>query len=228
MGRYVKSFGLYEAEKFAGESLNERNESFSTDWADFEVKGKKLIVDFKDLDSWDSTMYGGGKGKRAAFQDIKAAAEHSNDPLLDDIETAAEQFSSSQPTFGINWDKPIRLTNGGKSLEFILESESVNEGFFAIAGGIILAVLGLKVLKSIAKKVLIKVGSNIDVKPEKLIRLVDTIQEEAILNGGLKGKSILVLHQWANDLKEKINNGTIKTIGEIRDSIDPAAKEMFT
>ncbi len=56
MGRYVKSFGLYEAEKFAGESLNERNESFSTDWADFEVKGKKLIVDFKDLDSWDSTM----------------------------------------------------------------------------------------------------------------------------------------------------------------------------
>lgn len=113
--RYVKNFSLYE------KALVNIAEGKSYDVPEFghlSVQGKKLKVEFYNLDDWDSSMYGGGTGHRQAMKDIAAAAKGENDPLLDDIESHLENGRLGS----INWDKPIKLADKGSSLEFVLES----------------------------------------------------------------------------------------------------------
>jgi len=120
MSKYIKSFSVYEQENQSNK-LDHINEAKSYDVPEFghlSVSGKKLKVEFYNLDDWDSSMYGGGKGHKQAMKDIKLAAAGSNDPLLDTIETHLDNSSLGK----INWDKPIKLTDKGSAIEFVLES----------------------------------------------------------------------------------------------------------
>jgi hypothetical protein len=122
----MKHVQLFES--FINESYNRSVNEAAYDVPDFgylSVNGKTLKVEFYNLDDWDSSMYyGGGRGRRQALKDIKLAAKKDNDPLLDEIETRLDDSGLGE----INWDKPIKVTDGGESLEFVLESKtSVNE-----------------------------------------------------------------------------------------------------
>jgi len=103
------------------ESINEGNVYDVPEFAHLSKSGKKLTVEFYNLDDWDSSMYGGGKGHKQAMKDIKMASKGENDPLLDDI----EMHLGTSGLGDINWDKPIKVKDGGSSLEFVIES--VNE-----------------------------------------------------------------------------------------------------
>lgn len=216
MKRYIKPFSLYESETL----INEAKVYDVPEFGNLSVSGKKLKVEFYNLDDWDSSMYGGGKGHKQAMKDIKMASKGENDPLLDDI----EMHLGTSGLGNINWDKPMKLTDGGSSIEFVLESEKVDEGFIAIAGGIIMAVLGLKILKAIAKGVLRGIGMNVKVSPEKLKEVVDKIQKETIMSGGITGADLLTMTAWSKELKQKIDAGQITTLKEIRNDIDSTSK----
>ena len=293
MKRYIKPFSLYESENI----INEDKVYDVPEFGHLSVSGKKLKVEFYNLDDWDSSMYGGGTGHRQAMEDIKLAAKGDNDPLLDTIEKHLETSGLGN----INWDKPAKLTDGGSTIEFVLESlvteadnnaglyyevakkvlkknrikvhparidsllnklnadgflaydqmsmkdaekdilsaieasgndieiyinedERVDEGFIAIAGGIIMAVLGLKILKAIAKGVLRGIGMNIKVSPEKLKDVVSKIQTETLKSGGLQGSDILAMTAWTRELNQKIDSGQITTLKQIRDDIDATSK----
>jgi len=108
--------------------MNQLNEGKTYDvpeFGHFSVKGKKLKLEFYNLEDWDSSLYYGpnAKGHKQAMKDIKLCTTGNNDPLLDDI----EMHLSNSGLGEINWDKPMKLTDGGSSIEFMLESLSVNE-----------------------------------------------------------------------------------------------------
>jgi hypothetical protein len=151
--KYMKSFRLYESEQNANvESLNEANKGFSTGWADFEIKGKKLVVEFTDMDGWDTSSYGGGRGHAQAIKDIKMASKFENDILLDDIE---QELESKGITDSINWDKAPKIVANGEGLEFVLESidEVLQEGFGPDDYGNLYYEVAKKVLKSKRSKI---------------------------------------------------------------------------
>lgn len=70
------------------------------------VKGKKLIVFFYDLDDWDSSGVGGGRGEAQAFKDIELVTTNENDPLVDQIYQEMENRG-----YEIDHTKKIKLKN---------------------------------------------------------------------------------------------------------------------
>ena len=351
MSKYIKSFSVYEQENQSNK-LDHINEAKSYDVPEFghlSVSGKKLKVEFYNLDDWDSSMYGGGKGHKQAMKDIKLAAAGSNDPLLDTIETHLDNSSLGK----INWDKPIKLTDKGSAIEFVLESlvteaaitvtkkmwdkdwslggrmsakeydekwekrenallsvfkdpddaakwiesnyddlppqashmellegldegamselhllakeakdekdflkkaeefvkskgakfnglenmfkelysdmknESMNEGALAIGGGIILALLGLRLLKAIAKGILGRIGGSITVKPERLKEIVSKMVEDTVLiatkKGNMGGNDMLALVSWKKGIFDKIDSGEITRLKDLGAYVDKSA-----
>lgn len=346
MSKYIKSFSVYEQENQSNE-LEPINEAKSYDVPEFghiSVNGKKLKVEFYNLDDWDSSMYGGGKGHKQAMKDIKLAAAGTNDPLLDAIETHLDNSGLGK----INWDKPIKLADQGSAIEFVLESlvteaaikvtkkmwdkdwalkgtnqgiednatkrenallsvfkdpddaekwiesnyddlppqashmelwegldegamselhllakeakderdflkkaeefvkskgakfnglenmfkelysdmknESMNEGVLAIGGGIILALLGLRLLKAIAKGILGRIGGSITIKPERLKEIVSKMVEDTVLiatkKGNMGGTDMLALVSWKKGIFAKIDGGEITKLKDLSAYID--------
>lgn len=219
MRKYVKPFSLYEKAKSNDSFIHEGKSYDIPEFGSLSVNGKKLKVEFYNLDDWDSSAYGGGKGQKQAMKDIKLAAKGNNDPLLDDIEMHLDNSGLGS----IDWDKPMKLTDGGSSIEFILESERVDEGALAIGGGIILALLGLRLLKAIAKGILGRIGRNVPIKPEKLKDMVSKMVEDTALiatKKGISGSDMLSLVSWKKGIFDKIDSGEITKLKDLSAYID--------
>jgi len=103
----------------------------------------------------------------------------------------------------------------------------LNESALAIAGGIILAVIGLNALRSIVKRILVGIGKNSEIEPARLKELVKEMAAEALSNG-LNSKDAAAVNAWQKKVESLIDSGEIKTLGEVENYIDTNFKtEVF-
>ena len=102
--------------------------------------------------------------------------------------------------------------------------ESVNEGFLTIAGGIILGILGWKIIKAIFKKVLGGFGMNVTLDKEKLKETVNQIHREAIKKG-ISGSQTLQVLQWKKKIIEQIDAGKITKLKDIMNTLNSEFSE---
>jgi hypothetical protein len=110
----------------------------------------------------------------------------------------------------------------GESEDKVKESDNTEETneSFAVVGGIILGIVGLKFMRDLAKKLFSKIGKGIEQTPEELKKFVEDTYAEAAaeLTGSDKSKA----DSWKKDLDAKIDSGEIKTLGELETHITNA------
>jgi len=96
------------------------------------------------------------------------------------------------------------------------ESESVNESFIVI-GSVIAAVLGFKLLRDLAGKIIGKIGRGLEQTPEDLKKYVNEVCDEAAseMGGSDKSKG----EAWRKYVLNKIDSGEITTLGGIEDAL---------
>lgn len=125
------------------------------------------------------------------------------------------------------WDKEASKPTA-KGKEILNESTGeINESAFAIAGGIILAVIGLNAVRSLVNRVLVGIGKNVEVEPEKLKTLVREMSTEA-LSVGLNTKDASIINNWQRKVESLIDSGEIKTLGQVEEYMDSDLKtEIF-
>jgi hypothetical protein len=100
----------------------------------------------------------------------------------------------------------------------VSQKRPMKEGVLTIAAGVILGLIGLKILKSIAVKVVGGVAANVTLSPDKLKRVLDGIEKHTIQKTqGMLGSDFLEMHEVLEDIKSKIDNGEITTIKGIQD-----------
>lgn len=97
--------------------------------------------------------------------------------------------------------------------------EDMNEGALMIAGGIILGVLGLKVLKAIVKGILGGIGMHVKVGPDKLKEVVKEIQTKSLVTGKLTGKDLMTVMQWSAAVNKMIDDKEIQTLAELKKAV---------
>lgn len=125
------------------------------------------------------------------------------------------------------WDKEASKPTA-KGKEILNESTGeINESAFAIAGGIILAVIGLNAIRSLVNRVLVGIGKNVEVEPAKLKTLVREMSTEA-LSVGLNTKDASIINNWQRKVESLIDAGEIKTLGQVEEYMDSELKtEIF-
>ncbi len=110
-----------------------------------------------------------------------------------------------------------------KFREYVNE-DNLDEGIFTIAGGIIVGLIGLKILKSIVKKVLGTIGLNAKAGPEKLKEVTDNIVQSIIKEHPEHGYGAI---QVKNLMYGKIDSGEITTLKQILPAIGEAAEAVM-
>jgi hypothetical protein len=149
--------------------------------------------------------------------DISSPAELKSDEekkkFFDEVSAGWDKESSKPTTKG----KEILNENTGE----------INESAFAIAGGIILAVMGLNAIRSLVNRVLVGIGKNVEIEPDKLKTLVREMSSEA-LSVGLNTKDSSIINNWQRKVESLIDAGEIKTLGQVEKYMDTDLKtEIF-
>jgi len=108
-----------------------------------------------------------------------------------------------------------------------LSSESLNEiGVLAVAGGIILGILGWKIIKAIFKKVVGGIGMNVTLDKEKLKETVNRIHRESIKKG-ISGSQTLQVLEWKKKVIEQIDAGEITKLKDIMSTLNAEFDESI-
>jgi len=103
--------------------------------------------------------------------------------------------------------------------------EPVEESL-AIAGGILLAVIGLGALRSMAKDVLVKIGANMEAEPWRLKEFVDKMVDQG--KGDLSGKDASFVSKWQKKMHSMIEDGSVKTLNQLEDQMETSLNtEIF-
>ena len=106
-----------------------------------------------------------------------------------------------------------------KELTKVKESESlqpINEDF-VIIGAIITAVLGYKLLRNFANKIIGRIGRNREPGAERLKRFINQCADDAIVD--LSGADKTRAENWRKFMLDKVDSGEYKTWGDIEDAL---------
>jgi len=105
-------------------------------------------------------------------------------------------------------------------------NKPINESVLTIAAGVILGLMGLKLLKVIAKKVLGTIGMNVKIEPEKLKSILSKVVKETMLKSeGMLGINFIQIAMVEKQIAKKIDSGEITTIGGIMAEFKGLTKE---
>jgi hypothetical protein len=105
-------------------------------------------------------------------------------------------------------------------------NKPMNESVLTIAAGVILGLVGLKLLKVITKKVLGTIGMNVKVQPEKLKSILSEVVKETMLKSeGMLGINFIQIVMIEKQIAKKIDSGEITTIGGIMAEFESLTKE---
>lgn len=118
-----------------------------------------------------------------------------------------------------DWEKGKGATETGKKdveKHGVKEGEEVNESVLAIAGGVILGILGLKVIANIFKSVSAGIALRSITDPGKMKQIADQISSEAMSN---QGKNPLQVALWQKAVIGMIDKGEIKNAYELAKTI---------
>jgi hypothetical protein len=180
------------------------------------VKANKVVQE-QSKKSDTQEQYSAFFKKMLQKYDISSPAELKSDEekkkFFDEVSAGWDQ-ESSKPT--------------SKGKEILNEKTGeINESAFALAGGIILAVIGLNAVRSLVNRVLVGIGKNVDIEPEKLKTLVRDMSTEA-LSVGLNTKDSSIINNWQRKVESLIDAGEIKTLGQVEKYMDTDLKtEIF-
>lgn len=180
------------------------------------IKASKLVQE-KNKKSETQEQYSQFFKKMLQKYDISSPAELKSD----------EEKKKFFDEVSAGWDKEASKPTA-KGKEILNESTGeLNESAIAIAGGIILAVIGLNALRSLVNRVLVGIGKNVEIEPEKLKTLVKDMSTEA-LSSGLNSKDASAINAWQRKVESLIDSGEIKTLGQVEKYIDSNFKtEIF-
>ena len=103
--------------------------------------------------------------------------------------------------------------------DFGYDESVTNEGVGTIALGIMLAWVGLKVIKTVAKKIIGKIGANVELPAEKLKQITDEMVSNVAKETG-SGKMLLLSTFLKIDMDKKIDSGEIKTISALEKAME--------
>jgi len=105
-------------------------------------------------------------------------------------------------------------------------NKPMNEGVLTIAAGVILGLMGLKLLKAITKKVLGTIGMNVKIEPDKLKSILSKVVKETMLKSeGMLGINFIQIALIEKKISKKIDSGKITTIKGIMDEFESLTKE---
>lgn len=96
---------------------------------------------------------------------------------------------------------------------------TTNEGVGTIALGIMLAWVGLKVIKAVAKTIIGKIGANVELPAEKLKQITDEMVTRVAKETN-SGKMLLASTFLKIDMDKKIDSGEIKTISALEKAME--------
>jgi hypothetical protein len=104
-------------------------------------------------------------------------------------------------------------------------NRSINESVLSIAAGVILGLIGLKILKTVVKKVVGNIGMNVVIPPDRLKAILKNVSDETFERSGtMLGSDLIQLKSVIADIEGKIDSGEIKTIKGIYNSFEELTK----
>ena len=166
----------------------------------------------KSLDIFSDGLLSPGEGKFDAV--IAKAKEFGMDIDRD------QAFKILQKKLAIEIEDLEESVDGSKVIN------PMNEGVLVIAAGVILGLMGLKLLKVITKKVLGTIGMNVKIEPEKLKSILSKIVKETMSEaGGMLGSDFIQITIIERQIASKIDNGEITTIGGIMTEFESLTKD---
>jgi hypothetical protein len=190
---------------------------------------------FKDFgnflfESTDSEERQKEKDQAEKLKKAKAAAADAKsklDSTENDKEASPEDRAKAKLIYIKNTAIVTQLESDAK-LKGLEDSvkEDVNEGVLVIAAGVILGLMGLKLLKAITKKVLGTIGMNVKIEPDKLKSILSKIVKETMFEaGGMLGSDFIQIAIIERQIASKIDNGEITTIGGIMAEFESLTKD---
>jgi hypothetical protein len=190
------------------------NESFADTIKDLFKRTPVETKLLKSLDIFTDELLSPGQGKFDFV--IKRAKEFGMDIDQD------QAFKILQKRLAMEIEDLEESVDGSK----VVKSDPMNEGVLVIAAGVILGLMGLKLLKVITKKVLGTIGMNVKIEPEKLKSILSKIVKETMFEaGGMLGSDFIQIAIIERQIASKIDNGEITTIGGIMAEFESLTKD---
>jgi len=143
------------------------------------------------------------------------------DEIKDVVRGLEKEWDASKSKY-LNIDDYLKNLEKTDGLKDYMD-ESVNEGVFTIAGGVILGLIGLKLLKKLVKKVIGTVGLKVPLPKEKLHQFVEEAQKTILEKAPQHALSMAPAFMA---MKDQIDSGEVKTTEDFLKALDTAAKEQ--
>lgn len=208
-GAKMKKFGVKSPAELSEEKKKEFFNEITKDWEKGKgatETGKKDVEEHGSVkESFEINEDNKSTAKKLVAKLIKGnpkftwlKTELAKDYTLEDVEELLNKYG-----YGSEYEK---------NLESVKESENTNidESALLIAGGILLAIVGIKALRDIGKAILGKIGMSVEPGKDKLKEVINTIYDESAccLSSADKPKAEL----WKSEMLAKIDSEEITNL----------------
>lgn len=196
------------------------------------IATKKLGVISESMNESFEVHYSDGIRSMKKFGNEKQAITFAKDLIKNksglqfvDVFKAGSGFHSTADTSAIVafWGDGSYTDNVAKKDDKLaakkINEAEVNEGVGTIALGIMLAWVGLRVIGAVAKKVLGKIGANVEIAPEQLKQITNDLALRVAKETG-SGQSVLLGTFLKIELDKKIDSGEIKTVNALEKAME--------